>query len=197
MKLIITRHGETVANEKGIACGANNNSGLNEVGKLQAKKLAMRLLKDKIDVVFCSDLKRCKQTLAPYLKQKKIPVYYTKLLREQNYGILDKKPMDVFMKWFKNNPGKDLEGWESKEQLKERISNFITQELSQCKGNNMLIVTHGRTKKMLLSILFAKSPKYQNKINEPAPNAGLSIIDLSDTENPILELLNCGKHLND
>lgn len=195
MKLIIARHGETFANEKGIACGQHNNSGLNEVGKLQAKKLAARLLKEKIDVVFCSDLKRCKQTLEPYLKQRKIPVHYSKLLREQNYGILDKKPMEFFMNWFKNNPGKDPEGWESKEQLKERIANFITQKLSKCKGNNVLIVTHGRTKKMLISIIFAKFPQYQDKINKAAPNTGISIINLSDVENPMIELLNCGKHL--
>ena len=170
---------------------------MNEVGKLQAKKLSIRLLKEKIDVVFCSDLKRCKQTLEPYLKRRNIPVYYTKLLREQNYGLLDKKPMHVFMKWFKDNPGKDPEGWESKEQLKVRIASFIAQELSKCKDKNILIVTHGRTKKMLLSILFAKSTKYQDKINESAPNTGLSIINLSDSENPLLELLNCGKHLED
>src|SRR3989344_2091428 len=182
MKLVIVRHGETFANEKGIACGQNNNSGLNEVGKLQAKKLSVKLLKEKIDVAFCSDLKRCKQTLEPYLKKRKIPVHYSKLLIEQNYGILDKKPMNVFMKWFKDNPGKDPEGWESKEQLKERVLNFITQELSKYNDKNILI---------------AKSPKYQDRINEAAPNTGLSIINLSDTENPILELLNCGKHLDD
>src|SRR3989344_4583159 len=197
MKLVIVRHGETFANEKGIACGQNNNSGLNEVGKLQAKKLSVKLLKEKIDVAFCSDLKRCKQTLEPYLKKRKIPVHYSKLLIEQNYGILDKKPMNVFMKWFKDNPGKDPEGWESKEQLKERVLNFITQELSKYNDKNILIVTHGRTKKTLLSILFAKSPKYQDRINEAAPNTGLSIINLSDTENPILELLNCGKNIDD
>jgi len=44
MRLIIVRHGETFANERGIACGQDNNSGLNEVGKLQAKKLSVRLL---------------------------------------------------------------------------------------------------------------------------------------------------------
>ena len=197
MKLIIVRHGETFANERGVACGQNNNSGLNEVGKLQAKKLATRLFKEKIDVIFCSDLKRCKQTVEPYLKQRKKPVYYEKLLREQDYGVLDKKPGDVFMKWFRDNPGKDPEGWESKEHLKERIARFIAQKLSNCKGKNVLIVTHCRTKKMLLSILFAKSKEYPDRINEVAPNTGLSIIDFSDTENPIIKLLNCGKHLSD
>ena len=197
MKLIIVRHGETFANEKGISCGQRYNSSLNDVGKLQAKKLARRLLKEKIDVIFCSDLKRCKQTLQPYLKQRKKPIIYTKLLREQDHGVLDKKPMDVFMKWFKDNPGKDPNGWENKEQLKERLERFIKKELSTCRGKNVLIITHGRTKKMLLSIIFANSPKYQDKLNEATPNTGLSIVDLSDTKNPILELLNSGKHLDD
>ncbi|MEK6916030.1 MAG: histidine phosphatase family protein [Nanoarchaeota archaeon] len=82
MKLIIVRHGETFANEKGISCGWHN-SRLNKVGLEQAKKLAYRLSNEKIDIIFCSDLMRCRQTIKPYLEKVKKEINYTKLLRER------------------------------------------------------------------------------------------------------------------
>ena len=37
----------------------------------------------------------------------------------------------------------------------------------------------------------------QERIKENVPNTALSIIDFSDDKNPIIELLNCDKHLKE
>ncbi len=87
-------------------------------------------------------------------------------------------------------------GWESKDQLKARMSKFIVEKLSNLKGKRVLIVTHGRAKRMLLEVLLANSEKDKERIKEKVHNTGLSIIDFSDNKNPILELLNCNKHLD-
>jgi broad specificity phosphatase PhoE len=123
MEILITRHGETNANKREVVCGWYNSS-LNEIGKNQAKKFALRLEKEKIDVIFCSDLNRCKQTIAPYLKKHNTEIHYDLLLREQCNGIFEGKPLKNMVEWFKNNPGKEPKGWESKEKLKERINKF-------------------------------------------------------------------------
>ncbi len=196
MRILITRHGETNANKRRVACGWYNSS-LNEIGREQAKKLASRLGKEKIDVVLCSDLDRCKQTIKPYLAKYNKKIHYYKLLREQCHGVFEGKPAKSLIEWFKNNPGKEPRGWESKEQLKERINKFITQVLPKFNGKNVLIVTHGRTKRMILEVLLANSMEHQEKIKENAPNTGLTIIEFpnNDNKSPILKLHNCDKHL--
>lgn len=194
MRLIIARHGETFANEKNLACGWYN-SRLNDIGKKQAEKLASRLMNEKIDFIFCSDLARCKQTIKPYLEKVKSKIKYTKLLREQSYGIFDGKPTKQMIEWFAKNPGSDPKGWETKDKLKERITNFINNDLSKLKGKTVLVVTHGRAKKAILEVLFSKDKEIQERIKENVSNTAVSIIDISDKENPKLELLNCKKHL--
>jgi broad specificity phosphatase PhoE len=196
MEILITRHGETNANKREVNCGWYNSS-LTKVGKEQAKKLASRLEKEKIEVILCSDLNRCKQTISPYLAKHNKEIHYDKLLREQCYGVFEGKPTKSMIEWFKNNPGKEPEGWESKEQLKERISKFITQVLPKYADKNVLIVTHGRTKRMILEILLANSPEHHEKIKVNAPNTGLTIIEFpnKDNKNPVLKLHNCDKHI--
>jgi broad specificity phosphatase PhoE len=196
MEIIITRHGETIANKRELVCGWYD-SDLDEIGKKQAKKLALRLEKEKIDVILCSDLSRCKQTIEPYLAKHNKEVHYDNLLREQGNGVFEGKPIQSMVEWFKNNRRKEPKGWESKKQLRKRIIKFVTQVLPKFNGKNVLIVTHGRTKRMILEILFANSKEHQEKIKENAPNTALTIIEFpnNDIKNPVLKLHNCDKHL--
>ncbi len=195
MKIVITRHGETTANKKELASGGDNNSALSELGKEQAKKLALRLEKEEIDIIFCSDLTRCKQTIAPFLEKNKKEIYYDKRLREQYYGIFEGKKTKKMIEWFQNNPGKEPEGWESKDKLKERINDFLTKTLHKFKDKNILIVTHGRTKRAILEILLEKAKEHHEKIKEKSPNTALTIIEISNNNNPIVHLLNSDNHL--
>ena len=65
MKLIIVRHAETGHNKEGrFQCSAGK---LSKKGEKQAEKMAGRLVKEKVDVVYCSDYPRAKQTLEFYL----------------------------------------------------------------------------------------------------------------------------------
>ena len=61
MKLILTRHGETVDNIKGILQGQNPGK-LSENGIQQAKQLALRLKNENIDAIYSSDLARAADT---------------------------------------------------------------------------------------------------------------------------------------
>ena len=98
MKLIIIRHGETVENKAGITHGHTHGK-LNELGIKQVSKLADYLKTEKVDLVYCSDLGRCKESLASLLKFIKVRPEYTKLLRERGRGVFDGGSLDSYIKW--------------------------------------------------------------------------------------------------
>ena len=60
-KIYIIRHGNTTWNEKVLLQGTTD-IGLNEEGIIQVKNLSKKLDLSKIDICFCSPLKRAKQT---------------------------------------------------------------------------------------------------------------------------------------
>ncbi len=83
MRLIITRHGETVENTKGIM-QEHLPGKLTEKGISQAKEIGNKLRNQKIDLFFSSDLKRAKDTIKEIYKYHlKKPLIYTEELREK------------------------------------------------------------------------------------------------------------------
>ena len=63
-EILFIRHGETDYNKKNLYYGYLN-PGLNEIGTNQLKNTKKKLeeMNEKIDIVFSSDLKRCRQSL--------------------------------------------------------------------------------------------------------------------------------------
>ncbi len=96
MQLVIYlfRHGQV--SDKNIFCGWLNLP-LDRKGVAQAKVLAKKLSKEKIDVGFCSDQLRGKQCLVEVLKfHKKSKVIIDVRLRERHYGKLTGRRKDDF-----------------------------------------------------------------------------------------------------
>src|SRR3989338_6937789 len=94
MKLIIVRHGETEENAEGIHQGQRHGK-LSNVGIEQTKKLGTRLKDEKFDIVYCSDLQRCKDTAKEIMKfHSSIPVHYTKEIRERRMGEFEGRRRD-------------------------------------------------------------------------------------------------------
>jgi len=91
MKLILTRHGETIENQKKIMQG-HLGGHLSENGKWQVRKLALRLKNEKIDAMYSSDLKRAADTAKEIAKyHKNIQINFVQELREVNLGSLTGK----------------------------------------------------------------------------------------------------------
>ena len=77
MRLIMVRHGETEENRDSITQGQTPGH-LTKLGKSQAKKLGERLASDNFDIIYCSDLLRCKDTCAEISKHHpSVPVVYS------------------------------------------------------------------------------------------------------------------------
>lgn len=191
MKLILARHAETIENVKKHSQGHSDGT-LTRKGKTQAKKLAIRLANEDIDIIYCSDLGRCKETLKPFLKIKKIPVIYTKELRERNTGIFQGRPHEEMKKWYetikKKKPEKssyDLcpPRGESYNALRKRISRSIEKILKKERNKNILIVSHGGPLVAILLHLFQKEPKTHYKKYRMS-NAAITLIKIREDGSP-------------
>lgn len=162
MKLIFIRHGETEANAKRIIQGRESNK-LTERGKEQAKEVGKQLKKYKIDMVFCSPLDRCIETLENILEECPInkEIFISNLLEERflgeyigvNLDDIDWKEID------QDNKINQEMGVESLADLKKRANLFIEDLKLEKNDSTILIVTHGDLLKIMLSLLNKKTPE--------------------------------------
>ncbi len=97
LSIILFAHGE-VASKENILCGWLNLP-LSKKGIAQAKRLSVKLKKEKIDVAFCSDMLRSKQCLVEVLKNhKKAKVIIDPRLRGKHHGMLTGAKQDALKK---------------------------------------------------------------------------------------------------
>lgn len=150
MRLYLVRHAQSLRNAH---IKSNNDSSLSEDGKEQARRLGIFFKKHNINYIYCSKLKRAKDTLneiLPYLS--KIPVYYTKKINEHNLGIFAHNGHDDWAGYGDavkkaNIPFIEFtpEKGESLTKTFNRAKKFYQYLLKKYKDNNsnILIVGHG------------------------------------------------------
>jgi len=187
MKLIITRHGETIENINKICMGQTDGQ-LSKKGIEQAKKLGIR--NRKIDAIYSSDLKRTVDTA------KKILKYHTDLKLN-----LDKRIRERFMGKLQGNPFPDTWGWgnlpkyvETDKKMCERAKEFIDDIYSKHKNKTVLVVCHGGIKKAFLTTIHNKHFSefgIWDKIN----NTSVSEFTIKENGNHKIHILNCTDHL--
>jgi 2,3-bisphosphoglycerate-dependent phosphoglycerate mutase len=147
MKLIIVRHGETDENVKRIIQGQTDNS-LNENGRSQAKEVGKQLKgKHKIDMVFCSPLKRCQETLEEILSECPIDaeICMSCLIKERDFGeyegtdstLIDWEEID---KYSDLNQEMGVENWS---EVEKRVELFLEDLKLETDKKTVLIVSHG------------------------------------------------------
>lgn len=201
MKLIIVRHGETTHNRDGVSQGQADTM-LTELGKKQAQCLAERLVNEKIDTIYSSDLKRCKDTLKPFLKLKKMKVNYTADLREINMGVFQEKPMTEYVEWKKSRKEKwdkiKPANGESFVDVRFRIKKIIDYILEEEKGKIVLIMTHGKAKRaILMNLLNRNDEAYHDELRELSKNTAVTILNIKDSGKHEVESLYSVDHLED
>ncbi|MBS3168416.1 histidine phosphatase family protein [Candidatus Woesearchaeota archaeon] len=196
MRLIMVRHGETTEQHKNIMQGQINPS-LNENGTKQAEKLAKNLINENIDRIYCSTLKRCRETIQPYLKLKDTPIIYTSKLMERNYGIFDGKPAKNFKDYLKEN---DLIGnfdfklpkGESFTELQDRVYNYLKNKILKNQGN-ILVVTHNSVHIAICLYILNKTTKAYDEFH--IGTTGLSEFNIEEKRTEIIKL-NSTEHLS-
>ncbi|WBW72537.1 fructose-2,6-bisphosphatase, TIGAR-like protein [Schizosaccharomyces osmophilus] len=143
MKVFLIRHGQTEQNKVGILQGSVDTS-LSETGQLQAKLLGSRLSSLDIDQIFCSSMKRCRETIRPLLELRpEIPIEYSDLIRERIYGELEgMNVVEAKRLMGTKHPDHYGEGFSS---LKRRLVKFWEEQVVPLRGEKKCIVVlcHG------------------------------------------------------
>lgn len=147
MKLIIVRHGETDENDKKIIQGLTDNS-LNEKGRAQAKEVGRQLKgKQKIDMVFCSPLKRCQETLEGILEECPIDgeICMSCLIQERDFGEYAGIESHL-INWdeiYDDSKVNEEMGVESQSKLEKRVELFLEDLKLEGDEKTILIISHG------------------------------------------------------
>lgn len=146
----ILRHGQTIHQTKNIKFIYNWPDNLpvklTEKGEKQIKEAAEKLKKNKIDLIYSSDIYRCRQTAGIVAKRLGLKVNFDKRLRDINLGIYHGRPKKEFYQDFPNReerfykrPPKG-ENWSD---CRKRIIDFIKDIDKKYKNKNILIISHG------------------------------------------------------
>ncbi len=193
MKLIITRHGETIENKQGIMQGHLPGK-LSELGIEQAKKLAERLKEEKIDVIYSSDLTRAADTAKEIAKfHSDVPLIFTKELRERNLGELQGRNKSEFG-WKEGSMELVGEKGETLEESVERAKKFLHQILHKHKKDTVLVIGHNGINKAIISQIIGKTMMEMKKMGI-LKNTCVNIFEIDENKNHKIILFNCAKHL--
>ncbi|MCK9453751.1 histidine phosphatase family protein [Sulfurimonas sp.] len=178
MKLTLVRHSEVEERYQGCYNG-HNEIGISKNGILQAKELAKELDLLKFDAVFCSDLRRAKETLKYSLHAKE--AIYTYKLREKSWGRHEGLNFDEiiaqgeieyisFLQWIEA-----LDGEPYGEYIK-RLRVFFLEFLPTLKKEHILVVTHAGVIRTLLSIV--NNITIQKAFGIKVPNGSLTLLEI-------------------
>ncbi len=193
MKLIIVRHGETDKNLMPTHRGID--APLNKTGRLQSESVARRLAKEKINIIYSSDLRRARQTTDAILSlQPNVKVVYTKELRERNSGksaSQSKNEKETAQKM----SGQSVHDWrpeggESLRDLKDRSGQWLDTHRTQDAEKTILIVSHGLFIYTLLACAIEEGAEIENELYQHR-NAAVTILDVP--EKGVVKVI----HLND
>lgn len=186
MRLILTRHGETIENQENIIQGQTHGT-LSPEGISQAEKLALRLKDEKIDYIYSSDLNRALNTAKTIAEfHKNIPLILAKELREWNLGELQGMKRD----------GRDLEPkqGETKEELFKRGHDFINKIIKKHIDDSVLLVGHNGINKAIIASIIGKTLE-QSKDIERQKNTAVTIFEINKDKKHHIHVFNCTKHL--
>lgn len=145
------RHGQALSNKKNILSSSLPEKFYNPLtgaGIQQAVKAAQKLKKEKIDIIFSSELLRARQTAEIVAKAVNAPVHYDCRLNEINFGVFEGRPVEdwaKFVEHYNDFYAKKPEGGQSRLEVRKRILDFIEEINKKYKNKKILIVSHGDT----------------------------------------------------
>ncbi|MCD8187344.1 MAG: histidine phosphatase family protein [Ruminococcus sp.] len=146
MKIYSTRHGQTDHNKKDLILG-NTNIELNSTGLAQAQALSEDIKKSgiKLDIIISSPLKRTLKTAQIIAEGNDVRLVTDDRLREWDYGSYEglHRMTEGFYE-SKREFGVRMGGTgESILQVAHRVYYVLDDVISEYKGKNVLLVSHG------------------------------------------------------
>jgi len=150
MEIYVTRHGQTIANQKQCMCGRRRGYSLTEQGIEQAKKAGILVDELNYDMVICSPLERTKITCDIVNTKNKI-VLEDKRIMERDCGIMEGQPKDKFdyAHYWNYNYELDVEGMEPIKKFAQTVWEFLDEIKQRYPDGKILIVTHNGVCRMI------------------------------------------------
>jgi broad specificity phosphatase PhoE len=126
---------------------------LSETGRAQAEQLAKRLLLlvPQPTAVYCSPLRRCRETVAPYAAASRAEVRYDEELVEAHIGEWENKPFEeilederMLVRLRNQEPiWSHAPGAEDPAAFRERVHGAVERILARHPDGNVLVICHG------------------------------------------------------
>jgi len=166
------RHGQTDYNKNGIIQGGGIDSSLNDYGRAQAQAFFDYYQNVDFDLLISSALKRTQETISPFIKTG-LPWEKHANINEMNWGIHEGKKyhqsmrasyVEMISQWDKGNYDARLEEGESAQELADRVT-FFLRELKLKDAKTVLVCTHGRTMRCLISLLKGQHLREMEKVD--------------------------------
>jgi probable phosphoglycerate mutase len=148
-RLFLVRHGQSNGNAEG-RFGGHSPTPLSALGKQQAEMTARALAKEKIHVIYSSDLLRAVQTAEPLAEIINLPIITTAAFRERKVGVLEGKTFDEskaeypkdYYALVNRSVHHVITGGESYRQLLRRATRELHEILRTHQGENIVIYSH-------------------------------------------------------
>ena len=199
----MVRHGATVLSAEDRFAGATDVA-LSDEGREQARRLAARLSREKIAAVYASPLGRTIETAQILAAPHKLEIQTRDGFREIDHGhwegmtrheVEEKFPEEAGM-WEKDPYTFAPLGGESGLAVTARALPALIELVHQHASQNILIVSHKATIRLLLSSLLAFDPRrYRDNLDQKP--AALNIVDFRDATRARLTLFNDTSHYDE
>ena len=197
MKLIIVRHGETLANINRIIQGQLPGE-LSPNGRLQAALLAERLKTEPLSHIWSSPLARACETAGKIAAFHRTTVEKLPELKERSFGALEGESFEAYFHaleesgqpFFSFRPA----GGESLQGLEERIQPLMDKLRALPPAAAILIIAHGIINKIILKVLLDNSFDDWQHIRQDNTCVNILVTN-RQTGKLASTLLNCTSHL--
>ncbi len=134
-------HGTTTDNEKNISSGWKDVE-LSDLGVRQSEELLDKINGQKLDAIFCSDLKRAVDSAHITWGGSDMPIIEDARLRECNYGDYNGMSSDVVEPMQEINIDTPFPHGESYNDVKNRMESFLNFLRENYAGKHVAIVAH-------------------------------------------------------
>jgi probable phosphoglycerate mutase len=199
-RVFIVRHGATVLSAEDRFAGETDVA-LSDEGREQTRRLAARLSHEKITAIFASPMGRTIETAQILAAPHKLEVTPRDGLREISHGRwegmtrrdVEQKFPEEAMEWERDPYTFAPVGGESGLAVTARALPVLIDIVRNCSGENILVVSHKATIRLLLSSLLGFDPRrYRDNLDQKP--AALNIVDFRDTTRVRLTLFNDTSH---
>jgi broad specificity phosphatase PhoE len=199
-RLYLVRHGATQLTSEDRFSGSVGVD-LSKEGRAQVRRLAKRLADESISAVYCSPLSRTVETAAILAEPHKLPLIHRDGLKEISHGRwegltrpeVEARFPDEYASWEADPFTFAPQAGESGVGVLARALPVIRQIVVSHVGQNVLVVSHKATLRLLLSSLLGFDARgYRDRLDQSP--ACLNVVDFKDPVRARLMLFNDVSH---